>query len=115
MRLVFAFSGADREITGEDAQWLIAELLAANEQSSALGKRLQGAAATTEVIETSTEEKRRLLQVFERSTRPRSHELRALEIALHAEVFASSPHRRQAERGLAGPSQGSSAAPDRQR
>jgi hypothetical protein len=88
VQLVFVFSGVNREIADEDAQWLIAELLAANEESSALGKRLQHAATTAEIIETSTEDKRRLLQVFERSTRPRSHELRALEIALHAELFA---------------------------
>jgi hypothetical protein len=84
------FAGIDRELSGEDADWLVAELLAADEQSSLLGSRLQRAGTAAERIETSMDEKRTLLKIFERSTRPRSHELRALEIALHADVFASS-------------------------
>jgi hypothetical protein len=87
VRLTFVLSGINREIADDDTQWLISELLAANQKSGALGRQLQLAAASDQAVETSTEEKRKLLQVFARSTRPRSHELRALEIALHADVF----------------------------
>ena len=87
--LVFVFEDVDRAISDEEARWLFAELLAADDASNALASRLEEAHGKGECVETTLEEKRKLVQLFERSTRARSHDLRALEIALHAAVFAA--------------------------
>jgi len=87
--LVFVFEDVDRAISEEEARWLFAELLAADDASNALASHLEEAHGKGECVETTLEEKRKLVQLFERSTRARSHDLRALEIALHAAVFAA--------------------------
>ncbi len=87
--LVFVFEDVDRAISEEEARWLFAELLAADDASNALASHLEEAHSKGECVETTLEEKRKLVQLFERSTRARSHDLRALEIALHAAVFAA--------------------------
>jgi hypothetical protein len=87
MRLVFAFPDIERSISGEDAEWLLSELLTANQNSVALAERLKVEQAADEPIKTSSIEKRTLLRIFERSTKPRSHDLRALEVAMYSAAF----------------------------
>jgi hypothetical protein len=88
MRLVFAFPDVERNIFDDDAEWLLGELLAADPAAVALAERLQEAHPTGKPIKTTPAEKRKLLRIFERSTRPRSHDLRAFEVALHAAAFS---------------------------
>jgi hypothetical protein len=74
-------------LAGDDAVWLVDELHAGDEASAALARRLEDAGANAEPISLSSGETRQLVRILERSTRPRTRELRELEIALHDQLF----------------------------
>lgn len=87
--VVFALGEGERPLSDEHAQWLIEELMASDaEEAPALAARIQRARFTHERVELSRAEARPIIQVFERSTRPRSVELRAFEVGLYALGFA---------------------------
>ncbi len=85
--------GGDEPVTlgDEHAQWLIAELMASGPASVELAQQIQRARFSREPVETSDDQRRILLELFNRSSRPRSNDLRALEIALHGAVYTKQP------------------------
>ena len=86
--VVFAVGEEERPLTDENAQWLIEELMASDkEECATIAARLQRARFTHERVELTHNEGRHLLPLFERSTRPRSIDLRAFEVALYAFTF----------------------------
>jgi hypothetical protein len=86
--VVFLVGEEERSISDEHVQWLIGELMASDDESVALAARLQHARFSREPVELTAKDGRNLLHVFERSMRPRSHDLRALEIGLYTITFA---------------------------
>ena len=86
--VVFLVGEEERSISDEHVQWLIGELMASDDESVALAARLQHARFSRETVELTAKDGHNLLQVFERSVCPRSHDLRALEIGLHSITFA---------------------------
>jgi hypothetical protein len=86
------FSGQDWALSGEDARWLLAQIRAARELAPAaadVAAKIEQALEEDGLVETSLVEKRELIEALERgATKPRSHELRSLEIGLHTAVYA---------------------------
>jgi hypothetical protein len=92
MALTFVL-GDDEPLTlgDEDAQWLVGELMAADDASVELAREVQYARFSRQPVQTTDVQRRKLLAVLNRSSRLRSHELRALEIARHAAVSKKPP------------------------
>ena len=74
-------------LADDDALWLLGELHRGDEAAAALARQLEEAGANRKPIHLSTAEMRQLVRIFERSTHPRTRELRGLEIALHDQLF----------------------------
>lgn len=91
--VVFLLGEEERSISDEHVQWLIGELMASDDESVALAARLQHARFSREPVELTAKDGHNLLHVFERSVRPRSHDLRASRSA-----FTRSPSPSKATR-----------------
>jgi hypothetical protein len=74
-------------VEDDDAAWLLSELRAGDPTGSALAGALEEAAARGEAVRPSIAETNGLIELFERSARPRTHALRRLEVALHNELY----------------------------
>jgi hypothetical protein len=90
--ITFCFSGQDWTLTGDEARWLLGQVRTAREltpAAAAVAAKIEQGLEKDGAVETTVTEKRELIEALERgSTRPRSHELRSLEIALHTAVYA---------------------------
>jgi len=84
VRLVIGLPGRQLAIVGDDARWLVDELAAADEVIAA---RAREVVETGEPLRPSAAETRTLFAIFERSNRPRTRELRDLEVGLHEAIF----------------------------
>jgi hypothetical protein len=90
--ITFCFSGQDWTLTGDEARWLLGQVRTAREltpAAAAVAAKIEQGLEKDGAVETTVTEKRELIEALERgSTRPRSHELRSLEIGLHTAVYA---------------------------
>ncbi|MBA3734727.1 MAG: hypothetical protein H0W90_05955 [Actinobacteria bacterium] len=92
MAITFRFSAQDRTISSDEARWLLGQVRTAREltpAAAAVAAKIDQALDENGGVETTLTERRELIEALERgSTKPRSHELRSLEIALHTAVYA---------------------------
>ena len=88
MRLRLLLSrDVDFVVEDDDASWLLSELRDGDATASALAGSLEEAAASGEAVRPSIAETESLVELFERSARPRGRALRRLEVALHDELY----------------------------
>jgi hypothetical protein len=91
-QVTFTFPDKDRTIDADDARWLIGQLRSGNELSPAAGAaatKLDDALAHGSPIEITLAEKQELVDAFERgSGKPRSSDLRRLEVELRTTLYA---------------------------
>jgi hypothetical protein len=89
----FRLPDGDRSISEEEARWLLGQVRTARELTEAaasVATKLERTIDSGAPIETSVAEKRELVDAFERGAgRPRSHDLRGLEVALHAALVSA--------------------------
>src|SRR6266571_2067965 len=89
--MTFRFSGQDWTLSGDEARWLLGQVRTAHEltpAAAAVAAKIEQGLEKTAAVETTLMERRELVEALERgSTRPRSHELRSLEIGLHTAVY----------------------------
>lgn len=92
MAITFRFAGQDRTLSSDEAHWLLGHVRTAREltpAAAAVAAKIEQGLEENGVVETTLTEKRELIEALERgSTKPRSHELRTLEIGLHTAVYA---------------------------
>jgi hypothetical protein len=90
--VIFRFPERERPISDEEAGWLLGQLRAAQEFTAAaasVAAKLEQSLEAGAPLQTTREERRELLAALERgAARPRSGELRSLEVELHAAVFS---------------------------
>jgi hypothetical protein len=90
--ITFRFAGQDRTLSSDEARWLLGQVRTARELTSAAAAvtaKIEQALEENGVVETTLTENHELIEALERgSTKPRSHELRTLEIGLHTAVYA---------------------------
>ncbi len=90
--MTFRFSGQDRTLNSDEARWLLGQVRSAREltpAAAAVAAKIEQGLEKNGAVETTLMEKRELIKALERgSTKPRSHELRSLEIGLHTAVYA---------------------------
>jgi hypothetical protein len=90
--ITFHFAGQDRTLSSDETGWLLGQVRTAHEltpAAAAVSAKIEQALEENGVVETTLTEKRELIEALERGSRkPRSHELRALEIGLHTAVYA---------------------------
>jgi hypothetical protein len=89
----FCLPNEDQSISTEEARWLTGLVLASREltvDAAAVAGKIDRALADASTVEIlALGESRALIEAFERgSTKPRSADLRRLEIALHAAVYS---------------------------
>lgn len=87
MRVVIGLPGRELTIADDDARWLLAELAGGAEPAAALAPRIEDATAAGRAFRPTAGETRTIFQIFERSARPRTRQLRGLEVALHEAIF----------------------------
>ena len=92
MTVIFRFPERERSISDEEAAWLLGQLRAARELTAAaasVAAKLEQSFEGGSSLQTTLEERRELLAALERgAARPRSGQLRTLEVELHAAVFS---------------------------
>ena len=90
--LTFCFSGQAWAVSSDEARWLVGQLRTAREftaAAAAVAARIEQGLEQEGAVETSLAESRELIEALERgSGKPRSRELRMLEIGLHAAVYS---------------------------
>jgi hypothetical protein len=90
--VTFTFADEERTINEEDARWLLGQVRTApvlTDAASGAVAKLSDAISEGRAVETTLAEKRELIEALERgAARPRSAELRRLEIALRTAVYA---------------------------
>jgi hypothetical protein len=90
--ITFRFAGQNRTLSSDEAHWLLGQVRTARELTPAaadVAAKIEQGLEENGVVETTLTEKRELIEALERgSTKPRSHELRTLEIGLHTAVYA---------------------------
>jgi CHAD domain-containing protein len=90
--VTFTFADEERAITEEDARWLLGQVRTAavlTEAASSAVAKLSEAISEGRGVETTLAERRELIDALERGgSKPRSAELRRLEIELRAAVYA---------------------------
>ena len=90
--VTFSFEDEERTINEEDARWLLGQVRSApvlTEAASSAAAKVSDAISEGRGVETTLAERRELIEALERgAARPRSGELRRLEIALRTAVYA---------------------------
>jgi hypothetical protein len=118
MRTVtFTFADEERTITEEDARWLLGQVRSApvlTEAASSAAAKLSDAIATGRGVETTLAERQELIEALERgAAKPRSAELRRLEIELRTAAYAETSRGAEFNRGCR--ARAAFASPRRQR
>lgn len=92
MSISFRLPDEDQSISIEEARWLLGQVRSSRELTSAAAaaaEKIERSLAQGSAVEPALDEQGALIDALERgSPRPRSRELRRLEIALHAAVYS---------------------------
>lgn len=92
MAIIFRFAERELELSSDQAHWLLGQIWTAVEltpAAAAVAAKIEQSLGGNGAVETTLAEKRELIAALERgSMKPRSHELRAIEIGLHTAVYA---------------------------
>jgi hypothetical protein len=90
--ITFRLPGEDLSLSRDEARWLLGQVRTAREPTAvaaAVAAKIEQALEQSGPVETTLIEWRELIEALERgSSKPRSHELRSLEIGLHTAVYA---------------------------
>jgi hypothetical protein len=90
--VTFTFGDEARSIDEEDARWLLGQVRSApvlTEAASSAMAKVSDAISAGRAVETTLAERGELIDAFERgAAKPRSGELRRLEIGLRTAVYA---------------------------
>lgn len=92
MAFTFCFSGQAWTVSSDEARWLLGQLRTAREftpAAAAVAAKIEQGLDENGGVETTLPECRELVEALERgSGKPRSRELRMLEIGLHAALYS---------------------------